>query len=99
VEDRLFDDLVTSAKEMVQIEQGVITPDSKRVHVVTDIDVAAIREATGLKRSEFASALGVDYASIERWENKQGTPPLGAVRKLLLVIQQNPFIASQLVAA
>ncbi|MGQ7196425.1 helix-turn-helix domain-containing protein, partial [Escherichia sp. HC-TM1] len=55
----------------------------------------AIREATGLRQQDFAVAVGVSYDLVKSWETKR-RQPTGAPRKLLLLLQANPFIINQL---
>ncbi|WP_118986467.1 NadS family protein [Photorhabdus sp. CRCIA-P01] len=91
----LFADLLASAEEMVKIEKGELTPKPEHVHTFTEIDVKAIREATGLKQQEFAVAVGVSYDLVKSWESKR-RHPTGAARKLLILLQVNPFIINQI---
>ena len=97
MKDELFADLLASAEEMVRIEKGEETPKSEHVHTFSEIDVKAIREATGLRQQDFAIAVGVSYDLVKSWETKR-RQPTGAPRKLLLLIQRNPFIINQLKA-
>lgn len=91
----LFDDLLASAHEMVNIEQGEQSPAAGQVHNWTEIDVRSIREATGLKQQDFAAAVGVSHDLVKSWESKRRIP-LGASRKLLLLLAANPFMIEQL---
>ena len=59
MKDELFADLLASAEEMVRIEKGEETPEPEHVHTFSEIDVKAIREATGLRQQDFAVAVGV----------------------------------------
>lgn len=61
MKDELFADLLASAEEMVRIEKGEETPEPEHVHTFSEIDVKAIREATGLRQQDFAVAVGVSY--------------------------------------
>ncbi len=65
------------------------------VPLISEIDVKAIREATGLRQQDFAVAVGVSYDLVKSWETKR-RQPTGAPRKLLLLLQANPFIINQL---
>ncbi len=47
MKDELFADLLASAEEMVRIEKGEQMPMEQHVHTFSEIDVKAIREATG----------------------------------------------------
>ncbi len=97
MKDELFADLLASAEEMVRIEKGEQTPAPEHVHTFSDIDVKAIREATGLKQQDFAAAVGVSYDLVKSWELKR-RQPTGAPRKLLLLLQANPSVINQLKA-
>ncbi|MBJ3816844.1 helix-turn-helix domain-containing protein [Shimwellia pseudoproteus] len=97
MKDELFADLLASAEEMVRIEKGEQTPAPEHVHTFSPIDVKAIREATGLKQQEFAIAVGVSYDLVKSWETRR-RQPTGASRKLLILLQTNPFIINQLKA-
>ncbi|MDW7445387.1 NadS family protein, partial [Klebsiella pneumoniae] len=91
----LFADLLASAEEMVRIEKGEQMPMEQHVHTFSEIDVKAIREATGLKQQDFAAAVGVSYELVKSWETKR-RHPTGAARKLLLLLQGNPLIINLL---
>ncbi|CNK70020.1 TPA: helix-turn-helix domain-containing protein [Yersinia enterocolitica] len=95
MKDELFADLLASAEEMVKIEKGEVTPEPEHIHTFTNIDVKAIREATGLKQQDFALAVGVSYDLVKSWETKR-RQPTGAARKLLILLQTNPFIINQI---
>lgn len=95
MKDELFADLLASAEEMVRIEKGELAPQPEHVHTVSEIDVKALRESTGLKQQDFAIAVGVSYDLVKSWETKRRYPT-GATRKLLLLLQANPFIINQL---
>ncbi|BBV63965.1 hypothetical protein STW0522KLE44_03530 [Klebsiella sp. STW0522-44] len=68
MKDELFADLLASAEEMVRIEKGDETPKPEHVHTFSEIDVKAIREATGLRQQDFAIAVGVSYDLVKSWE-------------------------------
>ncbi|VFZ48105.1 transcriptional regulator [Klebsiella pneumoniae] len=68
MKDELFADLLASAEEMVRIEKGEQMPMEQHVHTFSEIDVKAIREATGLKQQDFAAAVGVSYELVKSWE-------------------------------
>lgn len=97
MKEELFADLLASAEEMVNIEQGKQSPKPEHVHTYSEIDVKSIREAAGLKQQDFALAVGVSYDLVKSWETKR-RQPTGAPRKLLLLLQANPGIIKQLIA-
>jgi putative transcriptional regulator len=57
--------------------------------VINVLDVATIREKTGLSQSRFASLLGVSVRTLQDWEQGRRAPS-GAARTLLLVADKNP---------
>lgn len=57
--------------------------------VPTEIDVAAIRERTGLSQDQFALRFGLDAATVRNWEQGRSSPDKAA-RVLLLTIDKNP---------
>lgn len=95
MKDELFADLLASAEEMVKIEAGEINPESKHVRTYNEIDVKKIREATGLKQKDFAEVVGVSYDLVKSWETHR-RHPVGAQRKLLLLLKAEPRAVSLL---
>ncbi|MAD46502.1 MAG: transcriptional regulator [Oceanospirillaceae bacterium] len=89
MKDELFNDLLTSAKEMVSIEKGYKEPAKEDSHSYDLLDVKAIREAAGKNRDEFALILGISAETIKSWETKRRNPT-GPTQKLLRLIQINP---------
>ncbi len=76
MKDELFADLLASAEEMVRIEKGEQMPMEQHVHTFSEIDVKAIREATGLKQQDFAAAVGVSYELVKSWKRNDVTQPV-----------------------
>lgn len=97
MEKALFDDLVASLNEMVEIEQGRKTPIPEQISVHRIPDVKQIRLATQLKQAEFAKALGVSLASIQSWETRRRVPT-GASQKLLFLLEKQPMLIHSLQA-
>lgn len=87
--DELFADLLESAEEMVEIEQGIRSPNPVHVHTYSTLDVKAIRESAGVSRQELADLLCVSYDSVSSWENKRRNPS-GLTRKVLSMIEHDP---------
>ena len=69
-----------------------------RVHIPEDIDVKAIREATGLTQEAFALRYGFNLGRLRDLEQKR-TRPDSVVRAYLLVIQKNPEAVKEALAA
>lgn len=89
MKDELFNDLLASAQEMVEIENGRQTPAKEHTHSYDLVDVKAIREAAGKSRDEFAQIIGTSTETIKSWETKRRNPA-GPAQKLLRLIQTNP---------
>ncbi|MEE1694052.1 NadS family protein, partial [Klebsiella pneumoniae] len=62
----LFDDLIASAKEAVEIHQGLREP--ARVTRFERPDVKAIRAKVHMKQDDFASLIGVSSSLVQSWE-------------------------------
>ena len=65
------------------------------VHVPRDVDVAAVRAATGLSQVEFSSQIGVSAATLRNWEQKRRTPE-GPARVLLALLARDPNIVKRI---
>lgn len=65
---------------------------------VTDVDVGAIRKATGLSRPKFAKRFGLDARAVQDWEQGRRRPDRTA-RVLLKVIQRDPDAVVRALAA
>ncbi|MCY7293817.1 NadS family protein [Alteromonas sp. a30] len=89
MKDELFNDLMASANEMVEIEKGLKKPEPKHVHVYETPDVKAIRAAAGQDQKEFAKLIGASYETLKSWELGRRNPS-GTAAKLLSLISHNP---------
>lgn len=87
----LFDDLVTSLNEMVEIETQKKQPNPEQVFIHKIPDVKQIRASTKLKQSEFAKALGVSTAAVQSWETNRRIPT-GSSQKLLFLLEKQPTL-------
>ena len=82
-----FDDLLESVQQMDEIIKAKPAPSSD-AHVGA-IQVKEIRKATGLTQTLFAQKIGVEVATLHKWE--QGLcGPTGPTKTLLMVIRSNP---------
>jgi putative transcriptional regulator len=54
-----------------------------------NLDVAKVREKTGLSQDRFASAFAINASTLRNWEQGR-TRPDGAARVLLTVIDRDP---------
>lgn len=79
--------VLAGAREAVAHAKG--EANTMIVHVPDDIDVCAIRTATGLSQAKFAMAFGFTLGSIQNWEAGRRRPE-GPARALLTVIKKEP---------
>jgi putative transcriptional regulator len=63
-----------------------------------EIDVAAIRRGTGMTQAEFARSIGVPVATLKNWEQRHRAPK-GPARVLLAMVERNPRIVRETLAA
>lgn len=85
--DKLFEELVTSIQEAGAIKRGEIEP-SRSFHI-EKIDVKQIRESYDLSQSQFAHMLGISVKTLHNWEQGR-RQPVGSARVLLKVAARYP---------
>ena len=68
-----------------------------RVHqiAVPDVDVAKIRQETGLSQAEFARSIGVAKGTLLNWEHGR-RQPTGPAQVLLALIAKDPNVVQGL---
>jgi putative transcriptional regulator len=81
--------LIAGMRDVARHIRGEIDLPSRTVVVPERVDVKAIREASGLSQSEFASRYGISERSLQEWEQSRRQPE-GAVRAYLTVISRIP---------
>ena len=59
------------------------------------IDVAAIRQRTGLSQASFALRIGVPVGTLRNWEQRRRSPQ-GPARILLALLDRNPRIVEEI---
>lgn len=69
-------------------------PEGTRVHIPEVLDVAAIRQRTGLAQPAFAATIGVAVGTLRNWEQKRRTPE-GPARVLLALVERHPQIVAE----
>jgi putative transcriptional regulator len=79
--------LIKSAKEARAIARGEAAP--ARSHVLEELDVRAIRAATGMTQAVFARTFSIPIGTLRDWEQGRSKPE-GVARAYLLVIQKMP---------
>ena len=96
--ETVFEGVMTGAREALAYARGEAEKSQYRVHIPEDLDVKAIREATGLTQEVFALRYGFNLARLRDLEQKR-THPDSVVRAYLLVIQKNPEAVKKALAA
>jgi putative transcriptional regulator len=87
-----FDGIMRGLKEAKAFLKG--EPVAVRVHIPAKIDVAAIRERSGLSQAAFAGRVGVPAATLRNWEQGRRVPD-GSARVLLAMLAKNPRIVEE----
>jgi putative transcriptional regulator len=91
-----FNGLVASMEQAKRFAQGN-TITGMKVHIPEHLDASAIRGATGLSQTAFASQIGVSAATLRNWEQKRRAPE-GPARVLLSLLAKDPMIVARLLA-
>lgn len=89
-----FDRIMSGLGSALAFAEGN-PPDGTRVHVPATLDVAAIRERTGLAQPAFAATIGVKVGTLRNWEQKRREPE-GPARVLLALVDKRPQIVTEL---
>jgi putative transcriptional regulator len=91
--DADFDRLIASLGEAL-----ALTDDDQSLggglRLPSVIDVATIRQKTGLSQTAFARRIGVPVGTIRGWEQGRRTPQ-GPARVLLALLDRNPRIVEE----
>jgi putative transcriptional regulator len=88
--NNVANELVESMREAVNIAQGNAKPAKKHEFPLLDeVDVRAVREATGLSRAEFARRFALEPRALQEWEQGRRRPDRAA-RAYLMVIARRP---------
>ncbi len=96
MEEKLFNDLLESVKQMNEIRAGKRKP--ARVTRIEKNEITEVRRKLKLTQIQFASAFGISVATLRNWEQGHRNPS-GAAVTLLRVAQQNPKAVLQVVNA
>jgi putative transcriptional regulator len=85
--DKDFQQLIKSVKQMGSIMRGEDVPHRKTV--LTTIDVKALRERLDLTQAEFSRMIGVSIKTLQNWEQGRREPE-GSAKALLRVVEKEP---------
>lgn len=89
MEDKLFNELVESIREMGAHLRGEIDLPPERIHFVGEPDPREIRARLGMTQEEFAAALCISVKTLRNWEQGRRKPE-GPARALLRVAAVHP---------
>ncbi len=93
------DELLTSMREAVEIADGKVMPARERAFPAPpEVDVRAVRTATGLSRTEFARKFALDPRALQDWEQGRRRPDRAA-RAYLAVIARRPDAVEEALAS
>lgn len=87
MDNKMFDELMTSVQEMDGIVKG--GKKAGRVTKFPEPEVKMIREKTGLSQARFASMIGVSSRTLENWEQGR-RHPTGPAKALLRIVETDP---------
>ncbi len=87
MEDKLFQELLTSVKQGAAIMKGSLQPS--RTFEFPETEVRALREQFGLSQDKFAHLVGISVGTLRNWEQGRRRPE-GPARVLLQVAARHP---------
>jgi len=96
--NHVFEGIKKGLEEALAYANGTADLSRYKVHIPEDLDVKAIREATGLTQETFAMRYGFNLGRLRDLEQKR-TRPDSVVRAYLMVIQKNPKAVKDALAA
>lgn len=85
--DKDFQKLVKSVKQMGSIMRGESIPHRRTV--LSTVDVKALRERLGLTQNQFSGMIGVSIKTLQNWEQGRREPE-GPAKALLRVVEKEP---------
>ncbi|HEV3052948.1 MAG TPA: helix-turn-helix domain-containing protein [Longimicrobium sp.] len=91
MEEKLFNELVESIKEMGAHLRGEIDLPPERIHFVGEPDPREIRARLGMTQEEFAAALCISVKTLRNWEQGRRDPS-GPAMRLLQIAEKHPEI-------
>ncbi|GHF72346.1 helix-turn-helix domain-containing protein [Seohaeicola zhoushanensis] len=90
-----FESITKGLEEALTFADGDLA--DARVHEVSvaEVDVAEIRQRTGLSQAEFAKSIGVAKGTLLNWEHGR-RHPTGPAQVLLALIAKKPSVVQDL---
>ncbi|WP_298961900.1 transcriptional regulator [uncultured Methylobacterium sp.] len=89
-----FTRIMSGAKSALAYMEGN-PPAGTVVRVPEDLDVAEIRNRTGLAQPAFAATIGVSLHTLRNWEQKRRQPE-GPARVLLALVSRRPQVVQEI---
>lgn len=96
MDDQLFQQLVSSVKEMKAVERGKQEPT--RRSRMEPSHVTRVRQRLQLSQARFAEMMGISLRTLQNWEQGH-RHPTGAAQVLLEVADRHPEALLETVAA
>ena len=90
-----FESITKGLEEALAFTDGDLA--SVKVHEVSvaEVDVAEVRQRTGLSQAEFAKSIGVAKGTLLNWEHGR-RHPTGPAQVLLALITKKPSVVQDL---
>ncbi len=90
-----YESISKGLNEALSYAQGKTSGARLHSIEVPDVDVAKIRQGTGLSQSEFAKSIGVAKGTLLNWEHGRRNPT-GPAQVLLALIAKKPSVVQEL---
>ena len=88
-----YESVSKGLEEALAFADGNMT--AAKVHEVPVVDVAEVRQKTGLSQAEFARSIGVAKGTLLNWEHGR-RHPTGPAQVLLALIAKKPSVVQDL---
>jgi len=90
-----YDSISTGLNQALAYAQGKTAGARLHSIEIPEVDVALIRQKTGLSQSEFAKSIGVAKGTLLNWEHGRRNPT-GPAQVLLALIAKKPSVVQEL---
>ena len=90
-----FESVSKGLEEALAFADGNMTAAKDHEVSVVDVDVAEVRQRTGLSQAEFARSIGVAKGTLLNWEHGR-RHPTGPAQVLLALIAKKPSVVQDL---
>jgi len=90
-----YESVSKGLEEALAFADGNMTAAKVHEVSVVDVDVAEVRQRTGLSQAEFARSIGVAKGTLLNWEHGR-RQPTGPAQVLLALIAKKPSVVQDL---